>query len=104
MVCKPSLVVLSVLDQGYSSRNEADLIKSIVKFNASNEAIDDIINEAIVSDEDKQVDILLDDVNLSDSIKKKIREEFKQILRMLDFNKRSHELFKRWLAIVSILS
>ena len=59
-------------------------------------AIDDIINEAIVSDEDKQVDILLDDVNLSDSIKKKIREEFKQILRMLDFNKRSHELFKRW--------
>ena len=98
---KPSLVVLSVLtwDQGYSSRNEADLIKKYREISMHPEceaAIDDIINEAIVSDEDKQVDILLDDVNLSDSIKKKIREEFKQILRMLDFNKRSHELFKRW--------
>ena len=87
------------IDQGYSSRNEADLIKKYREISMHPEceaAIDDIINEAIVSDEDKQVDILLDDVNLSDSIKKKIREEFKQILRMLDFNKRSHELFKRW--------
>ena len=41
--------------------------------------IDDIINEAIVSDEDKQVDILLDDVNLLRFNQKKIREEFKQI-------------------------
>ena len=87
------------IDQGYSSRNEADLIQKYREISMHPEceaAIDDIINEAIVSDEDKQVDILLDDVNLSDSIKKKIREEFKQILRMLDFNKRSHELFKRW--------
>jgi|TARA_R110000822_G_scaffold63911_3_gene157034 hypothetical protein len=87
------------VDQGYSSRNETDLIKKYREISMHPEceaAIDDIINEAIVSDEDRQVDILLDDVNLSDSIKKKIREEFKLILRMLDFNKRSHELFKRW--------
>jgi hypothetical protein len=87
------------VDQGYASRNEADLIKKYREISMHPEceaAIDDIINEAIVSDEDRQVDIMLDDVNLSNSIKKKIKEEFDLILRMLDFNKRSHELFKRW--------
>ena len=58
-------------------------------------AIDDIINEAIVSDDDRQVSITLDDVQASSSIKKKINEEFKEVLRMLDFSKRSHELFKQ---------
>lgn len=87
------------IDQDYSSKNEQDLIKKYREISMHPEceaAIDDIINEAIVSDDDKQVDIILDDVQVSDSIKKKIREEFRLVLRMLDFNKRSHELFKRW--------
>jgi len=87
------------INQDYSSKNEQDLIKKYREISMHPEceaAIDDIINEAIVADDDKQVDIILDDVSVSDSIKKKIREEFKLVLRMLDFNKRSHELFKRW--------
>ena len=87
------------INQDFSSKNEHDLIKKYREISMHPEceaAIDDIINEAIVSDDDKQVDIILDDVQVSDSIKKKIREEFKYTLRLLDFNKRSHELFKRW--------
>jgi len=87
------------LNQDYSAKNEHDLIKryrEISMYPECEAAIDDIINEAIVSDEDRQVDIILDDVQISDAIKKKIRDEFKFLLKMLDFNKRSHELFKRW--------
>ena len=87
------------VNQDYRAKNEYDLIKKYREISMHPEceaAIDDIINEAIVSDDDRQVSITLDDVQVSSSIKKKINEEFKQVLRMLDFNKRSHELFKRW--------
>jgi hypothetical protein len=87
------------VNQDFSSKNEHDLIKKYREISMHPEceaAIDDIINEAIVADDDKQVDLILDDVQVSDSIKKKIRDEFKYTLRLLDFNKRSHELFKRW--------
>jgi len=87
------------VNQDYRAKNEYDLIKKYREISMHPEceaAIDDIINEAIVSDSDRQVSITLDDVQVSSSIKKKISEEFKQVLRMLDFNKRSHELFKRW--------
>lgn len=87
------------VNQDYRAKNEYDLIKKYREISMHPEceaAIDDIINEAIVSDDDRQVSITLDDVQVSPSIKKKINEEFKQVLRMLDFNRRSHELFKRW--------
>jgi hypothetical protein len=87
------------LNQDYSARNEHDLIKKyreISLYPECESAIDDIINEAIISDEDESINIRLDDVQLSDNIKKKIRDEYKHILRMLDFNKRGHDLFKRW--------
>ena len=60
-------------------------------------AIEDVVNEAIVSDtNDSPVQIELSNLNASDGIKKKIREEFKFILELLDFDKKSHEIFKNW--------
>ena len=51
-------------------------------------AIEDIVNEAIVSDtNDVPVQVDLDNLNASDGIKKKIREEFKYVLDLLDFDK-----------------
>jgi hypothetical protein len=35
-------------------------------------------------------------LNASDGIKKKIREEFKYILELLDFDKKSHEIYRNW--------
>ena len=60
-------------------------------------AVEDIVNEAIVSDSnDVPVQIDLDNLNASDGIKKKVREEFKTILDLLDFDKKSHEIYRNW--------
>ena len=60
-------------------------------------AIDDIVNEAIVtSHEVPPVRINVDNVNISDKIKEKIRIEFEEVVRLLDFNKKGVDIFKRW--------
>lgn len=60
-------------------------------------AIEDIVNEAIVSDtNDTPIQIELSNLNASDGIKRKIREEFKYIMELLDFDKKSHEIYRNW--------
>ena len=61
-------------------------------------AIDDIINECIVLDSHENiVDIILDDVDaISESIKKRIVEEFDEVLDLLNFSTRGYEIFKNW--------
>ena len=51
----------------------------------------------IVSDtNDSPVEIELSNLNASDGIKKKIRDEFKYILELLDFDRKSHEIYRNW--------
>jgi len=60
-------------------------------------AIEDIVNEAIVIDEDAPgVSIVLDDIEASENIKEQITEEFSNILRMLNFAEDGHDIFRRW--------
>ena len=81
-------------------RTEFDLIKRYREMALHPEcdsAIEDIVNEAIVSDtNDSPIQIELSNLNASDGIKKKIREEFKYILELLDFDKKSHEIYRNW--------
>ena len=81
-------------------RTEFELIKRYREMALQPEvdsAIEDIVNEAIVSDQnDVPVQIDLDNLNASDGIKKKIRSEFKYILDLLDFDKKSHEIYRNW--------
>jgi hypothetical protein len=81
-------------------RTEFDLIKRYREMALHPEcdsAIEDIVNEAIVSDtNDSPVEIELSNLNASDGIKKKIRQEFKHILSLLDFDKKSHEIYRNW--------
>ena len=90
----------SVLDMDGRDRNEADLIRryrDIAQQPECDSAIEDITNEAIVSDErDQSVSILLDRLEVSPKIKTKIREEFHTILHLLDFNAKGHDIFRRW--------
>ena len=61
------------------------------------EAIEDVVNEAIVSDlSDSPVEIDLSNLSVGDSIKKTIRDEFKYIKDLLDFDSKSHEIFRNW--------
>ena len=60
-------------------------------------AIEDVVNEAIVSDlYDSPVEIELSNLNASESLKKKIREEFKYLKEIMDFDRKSHEIFRNW--------
>jgi hypothetical protein len=81
-------------------RTEFDLIKRYREMALHPEcdgAIEDIVNEAIVSDlYDSPVEIELSNLNASDKLKSKIREEFKYIKELLDFDKKSHEIFRNW--------
>ena len=81
-------------------RTEFDLIKRYREMALHPEvdsAIEDIVNEAIVSDtNDSPVEIELSNLNASDGIKKKIRKEFKHILDLLDFDKKAHEIYRNW--------
>jgi hypothetical protein len=81
-------------------RTEFDLIKRYREMALHPEcdsAIEDIVSEAIVSDtNDSPVEIELSNLNASDGIKKRIREEFKNILNLLDFDRKSHEIYRNW--------
>lgn len=81
-------------------KNENDLIRryrEASQYADCDAAIEDIINEAIISDEHEQtVKVNLDTLKVSDGIKKKIREEFDQILRLFKFNIKGHDIFRSW--------
>ena len=90
----------SYVDIEGTYKTENDLIRryrSMALYPECDSAIEDIVNEAIVSDtNDSPVQIELSNLNASDGIKKKIREEFKYILELLDFDKKAHEIFRNW--------
>ena len=81
-------------------KTEFDLIKRYREMALHPEcdsAIEDVVNEAIVADtNDSPVEIELSNLNASDGIKRKIRDEFKYILGLLDFDKKAHEIYRNW--------
>jgi hypothetical protein len=81
-------------------RTENDLIRRYREMSLHpecREAVEDIVNEAIVSDlYDSPVEIELSNLNASNKLKQIIREEFKGIKEMMDFDKKCHEIFRNW--------
>ena len=81
-------------------RTESDLIKRYREMALHPEcdgAIEDVVNEALVSDlYDSPVEIELSNLNASDKLKSIIRKEFKTIKEILNFDKKSHEIFRNW--------
>jgi len=83
-----------------SVRNEIELITRYREMSNHPEcqmAIDEIVNEAITHDDQgKVVDIVLDNLKQPETIKKKIIEEFNNVLKMLNFSNLADDVFKRW--------
>ena len=81
-------------------RTEYDLIKRYREMALHPEvdgAIEDVVNEAIVSDlYDSPVEIELSNLMVSETLKKKIRAEFKYLKEILDFDRKAHEIFRNW--------
>jgi len=90
----------SYLDMEGTAKTEQNLIRRYREISLHPEcdmAIEDIVNEAITSNENKQsVKVITDQLTYSSEIKRKIEEEFKEVLRLMQFNTRGHDLFRRW--------
>jgi hypothetical protein len=89
-----------VMDLEGTIKNENDLIRryrEVSQYSDCDGAIEDIVNEAIVADEERRsVELELDELKVSASIKTKIKEEFDNVLRILKFDERAHEIFRTW--------
>lgn len=85
---------------GASAKNEVELITKYREMSLTPEAsaaIDDIINEAIVMEDNKDpVQIVTDDLPYDEEFKEKVSDEFEYIVKLLDFNNLGYEIFKRW--------
>ena len=82
------------------AKSEADLIRryrDIAQHPECDAAVEDIINEAIVSDTDSApIQLITDDLEQPDNVKNLIREEFENIVELLQFNHYGHETFRKW--------
>jgi len=89
-----------VLDTDGRERTESDLIRryrDIAQQPECDSAIEDIVNEGIVANERAQaIAIVLDQIPYPMKIKKSIEQEFNSVLRLLDFDSKGHDIFRRW--------
>ena len=89
-----------VLDTDGRERTDLDLIRryrDIAQQAECDTAIEDIINEGIVANQnDVAVEITLDRLPYPEKIKRKIRTEFHEVLRLLSFEQKGHDVFRRW--------
>jgi len=89
-----------VLDTSSRERTDLDLIRryrNIAQQPECDTAIEDIINEGIVSNQsDQAVEISLDRLPYPEKIKRKIRAEFDEVLRLMNFEAKGHDIFRRW--------
>ena len=88
------------LDIEGQTKNESDLIR---RYRSTSEhpecdlAIEDIVNESVNTEELKApVSLNTDNLPYSSKIKDRVKEEFEQVLNLLDFENKAHDLFRRW--------
>ena len=88
------------LDMEGTAKSEADLIRryrEIALHPECDMAIEDIVNEAIVANELRDaVRVNVTDLPYGKEVRRKIEDEFKEVLRLLNFNTRGHDIFRRW--------
>ena len=83
---------------GDQAKDDKDLIKKYRMISMHPEvdaAVEDIVNE-VISGEDDLVELNMDNVKITDSIKKQIKEEFDNVAAMLDFQNYAHDIFRRY--------
>lgn len=88
------------LDLEGSVKNESELVtkyRDMTQHPEVAKAVNEIVNEAIVSEDgEKTVEMLLDDCPIPESLKKKMTDEFDEVLRLLEFDHRDYQIFRRW--------
>jgi hypothetical protein len=83
---------------GEQAKDDKDLVRkyrTVAMHPEVDAAVEDIVNE-VISGEDEVIELNMDEVETSDSIKKQIKEEFENIAGMLDFKNYAHDIFRRY--------
>ena len=88
------------LDMEGTAKSEADLIRRYREISLHPEcdmAVEDIVNEAVVANELKE-SVRVDTENLpyGKDIRRRIESEFSDILKLMNFNTKGHDIFRRW--------
>mgnify|MGYP001230515503 CR=1 FL=1 len=90
----------SYLDMEGTAKSEADLIRryrEIALHPECDMAIEDIVNEAVVANELKEaVKVNVDNLPYGDEVRRKVEDEFQEVLNLMNFNTKGHDIFRRW--------
>ena len=85
---------------GDKFKNEVDLIlkyRDIASQPECDAAVEDIINESIVGNNDEApVNLVLDELEISDKMKEAVKFEFDAVLKLLNFNAYAHDIYRKW--------
>ena len=85
---------------GDKFKNEVDLIlkyRDIASQPECDAAVEDIINESIVgNNDDSPVNLVLDELEISDKMKDAVKFEFDTVLKLLNFNAYAHDIYRKW--------
>ena len=88
------------LDMEGTAKSEADLIRryrEIALHPECDMAIEDIVNEAVVANEMKDaVRVNVENLPYGKDVRRKIEDEFQAVLKLLNFNTKGHDIFRRW--------
>lgn len=99
-ITSPSGFYGTYVDLDGTVRTEAELVnryRDMISHPEVDAAVEQICNESIITEEGKKtVQLVLDDLNLDDTRKNIILSEFDQVLKLLEFNTRAYDVFRRW--------
>ena len=88
------------VDTDNQARNEFEMIRryrDMALHPEVDSAVDEVVNEFVVSDaHDTPVEVNLDNLDVGMGVKRKIRDEFEYIKRLLNFDNRAHEIIRSW--------
>ena len=87
------------IDLESNYKNDVELITRYREMSMQPEiesAVDDIINEAIIQEDDSSIEIVLDKVKAPPKVKNAIEEEFNNILTLLNFKHLGQDIFRRF--------
>ena len=90
----------TLLDMEDSAKTESELItkyRSIAQQPEIAQAVDEVVNEAIsVDTQDRVVEVILDETDLPDKVKKIVTEEFDEVLSLFDFTNNGYDIFSKF--------
>jgi hypothetical protein len=90
----------TILDMEGTAKTESELVtkyRGMAMQPEISQAVDEIVNESINIDiDDKVVELVLDETDLPDKVKKRLNEEFEEVLRLLDFSHQGYDIYSKF--------